>query len=130
MKQDKFDTFIYLLGNAFAAMSKGEEEQHVTIISSNGYNLTINMVQQTTYPEIVKNMPKLEFSEINFVQQLPREFGIDLTTDQLAEFYTYLKTMNQFTGMGTQSARDALFLFTDKIIVLLMRETYDKTGLN
>lgn len=129
MKKDKFDTFMVLLGSAFEAMETCEE-QHVTIVSENGYNLAINMVVNSRYPEIVKNAPKMEFSEINFLSHLPREFGFDLTTDQLSEFYTYLKSMSKFTSISPFSPKDNLFLFTDKITVLMAREPYDKSGIN
>lgn len=130
MKKDKFDTFVILLGSAFEAMEQHAEEQHVTIVSEHGYNLAINMVVNTRYPEIVKNAPKMEFNEINFLTHLPRQFGTDLTTDQLHEFYKYLKEGDKIKSMNVFTPNDSVFLFTDKIIILIAKEPYDKSGVN
>lgn len=130
MKNDKFDTFLFLLSTAFTNMSEGANQQHVTIVSEHGYNLTMNFVLHSEYPEIVVNAPKMEFSEVNFLPHLPREFGVDLTTDQLAKLFEFLKLTHKVTSMAVMSHTDALFLFTDKEIILMMREPYDKSGIN
>lgn len=130
MLKDKFDTLLCLLGHAFVAIDEGKRIQNVIIVSPNGYNLTFNIVVHDEYPKIFKYADKVDFTEENFLERLPPEFYTDLDSDRLKNLFNYLKTTRNFTAISGALPHDAMFLFTDKEIVLMMCEAYDKSGIN
>lgn len=134
MQDAKFVTLTCMLATIFEQIDQGHRTGHVAIACHNDYNLTFNIAAKSAFPEITGKARTKEFNEENFVNHIPPEFKHDLDLGQVKDLFKFLQTSRNFTGMELGSDigtdHDTLFLFTDKEIILMMREEYDLSGVN
>ena len=119
MTNEKFDTFIVLINDLFNSVAKFQPDGHVAIDCPNNYTLTFCMVTKTGYENVIKNCDHINYEKEKFLGNVPKEFHVDFSTQQLENMFNYFSERKHILSMGKYQDRELLFLFTENEILLL-----------